>query len=96
MKLISIEAKFHLNDVARAQKIFETQALDVRRLDGCESYDLYSSNNGAIVILQHWKSQEAFDVYRGSEFFTLLGKHLKPMMIEPPKTTIAEVDHSEH
>ena len=94
MKLVTVEAKIAPDGVGTSIDIFNSQALAVRAMDGCENYAIYKAPNGenAILIAQTWASMEAFDAYRQSDVFASMGAALGPLMAAPPVTTIAEID----
>ncbi|GHB40193.1 hypothetical protein GCM10007094_31870 [Pseudovibrio japonicus] len=92
MKLVTIEAKFSEGNALQAREIFERQSLSVRQMKGCLTYKFYNGGAGSIGIIQKWETQDAFEAYRRSDTFAVLGKELKPLMTEPPITTIAEIN----
>jgi quinol monooxygenase YgiN len=93
MKLITVEVEFAATELDAALELISEQAETVRAMPGCTHYALYSkrSVDGAAII-QHWENMEAFDAYRASDVFAILGAGLRPLMAKPPVTTIAEVD----
>ena len=94
MKLVTVEARIAPHGVGKSIDIFNSQALAVRAMNGCENYAVYEAPNGdnAIVIVQKWTSMEDFDAYRQSDVFASIGQGLGPLMAAPPVTTIAEID----
>ncbi|WP_168201404.1 putative quinol monooxygenase [Qingshengfaniella alkalisoli] len=93
MKLITVEAAFAAADLETAISLFTAQAETVRNMAGCTHYALYRKpSEDGIAILQHWDTIEAFNAYRQGDTFAQLGAGLKPLMVAPPVTTIAEVD----
>lgn len=94
MKLVIVEAAFLPGEREAAIALFADQADTVRTMDGCERYTIHRSvdDDGGIAIVQHWRSMEGFDAYRGSETFATLAQGLKPKMTAPPSTLVADVD----
>ena len=50
--------------------VMEQDAAQSRAFEGCQRFDLYQSpsNPRAFVLYEEWASQEAFDVYRNSDY----------------------------
>lgn len=93
MKLIIVEADFGISDLEAAIALFAEQARTVQAMDGCAHYALYRKPSGdGVAIIQKWDTMEAFDAYRRSETFAILGQGLRPLMTAPPVTVIAEID----
>ena len=94
MKLVVVEAAFPPTDREAAIALFRDRADAVRAMDGCERYAVHRSvdDDGGVAIVQRWTSAAAFDAYRASDAFAALGRDLKPMMVAPPSTTVADVD----
>lgn len=93
MKLITVEAEFAASDLASAMQLISGQAETVRAMPGCTHYTLYRKpSDDGVAIIQQWDGMEAFDAYRSSETFAVLGAGLRPLMTKPPVTTVAEVD----
>ncbi|MEO0945001.1 MAG: antibiotic biosynthesis monooxygenase [Pseudomonadota bacterium] len=91
MKLITVEAFFSSDTVAKALDAVNAQAETVSAMDGCERYAVYRSD-AALALVQKWHSMPQFDAYRNSDVFAGLIGALKPLMSAPPVTTIANVD----
>ena len=93
MKLITVEAEVAAADLDKALELFEAEAGAVRAMAGCQSYAVYrAASGGRFAIVQKWADMAAFDAYRASPNFAAMGGALKPMMVAPPVTTIAEAD----
>lgn len=95
MKLITVEATIAASNLDVAMELFSDQAGTVQKMNGCKHYALYRNpSNDGIAIVQQWDTMEAFDAYRASKTFALIGKELRPLMTAPPVTMVAEVDNN--
>ncbi|MEM9873236.1 MAG: antibiotic biosynthesis monooxygenase [Pseudomonadota bacterium] len=93
MKLITVEVEFGASDLSAAVDLISGQVDTVLAMPGCTHYALYRKpSDDGVAIVQQWDGMAAFDAYRGSETFAALGAGLRPLMVKPPVTTIAEVD----
>jgi quinol monooxygenase YgiN len=91
MKLVAMQCRFSEANVKPALVLLESLKEQAVLMAGCEGYDVYSANDGAVVVIQRWTTMAEFDGYRKSEAFATIVKDLKPMMSAPPVTTVGEV-----
>lgn len=93
MKLITVEASFSADKIEAAIDAFNDQSQHVTSMQGCESYGLYRAGN-SVAIVQKWQDMQSFETYRQSDIFAGLGATLKPLMSQPPVTTVASIDNT--
>lgn len=64
----------------------QDEAATVRKLDGCERYDLYEdvTVDNRFLLYEEWASPEAFEAYRTSDLLKQSFAVLGPMMSGPP------------
>ncbi|WP_342077948.1 antibiotic biosynthesis monooxygenase [Yoonia sp. SS1-5] len=93
MKSVTVEATCAPADLEQAIALVAAQMPAIRAMPGCDHYTLYRDPTEPILaMIQRWDSLAAFDDYRASEAFMVLGQGLRPLMTAPPVTTIAEID----
>lgn len=92
MKIVVVESVFDPENLAVPMAQLLNEATAVRSMKGCAGYDLYSGMDDGrkIVIIQRWTTMDAFEKYRQSDSFARLGRGLRPMMVEPPLTTVSD------
>lgn len=86
--MVKIIARFQFDkaNVAQAKPLFEELVAKSRTDAGCKQYDLLSSveDEGSLVIVETWASQQDLDVHSAAEHFTRLVPQLAALCVTPP------------
>ncbi len=67
-------------------KLLEQEAREVRRLEGCISFEVFEqvSDKNTLLLYEEWQRLEDFDAYRTSEAFKETGQQLFALMNGKP------------